>query len=107
MKRLIPLAIAALLALSCAENTGKKETIVLSGEMDVILQTGRWNYISLEEEKVVGVSELGDTEADAAWGARTDWDIAVCDSLLKSNGGASGKGRGSISGLEDTPQEIW
>ncbi len=44
---------------------------------------------------------------------RRDWDIAICDTLLRTNGGNSGIGFGGIlseSGSETIPdiyQEVW
>lgn len=55
-----------------------------------------WTYYSLEQNKQVGTSAFGDSIADRQWAARTDWDIAVCGDLLRTNGGASGSGQGGI-----------
>ena len=104
MKRLLLICAAALALYSC-QNAGK-ENVTLSGEMDVILQTGRWNYISLEEEKVVGVSDLGDEKADSEWAARDDWDFAVCDSLLRTNKGTM-SAESFATTVPDSSQEIW
>lgn len=102
----------AVLAVSCVRG-GEKEPEVVTGEVEFVSQHGRWTYISLESGEVVGTSVLGDEGADAAWSAREDWDIAVCDSLFRTNGGTSGPGQGALSAesvsaaLSDTEQEIW
>lgn len=108
----IVLLSVAVLAVSCVRG-GEKEPEVVTGEVEFVSQHGRWTYISLESGEVVGTSVLGDEGADAAWAHRDDWDIAVCDSLIRTNGGASGMGQGALSAesvsaaVSDTEQEIW
>lgn len=65
------------------------------------LSEDAWTYISFENGKVVGSSELGNEEEDAAWAARKDWDIALCGKLLKTNSGTSGEGQGGILPVSD------
>lgn len=67
------------------------ETLTIEG-----LDDQTWVYVSLEEGRTVGTSPLGDVEQDAAWKARTDWDIAFCGELLRTNSGTSGNGAGGI-----------
>lgn len=67
------------------------ETLTIEG-----LDDQTWVYVSLEEGRTVGTSTLGDAEQDAAWKARTDWDIAFCGELLRTNSGTSGNGAGGI-----------
>lgn len=62
---------------------------------------GTWTYYSLEQNRQVGTSAFGDSIADGQWAARTDWDIAVCGDLLRTNGGASGSGQGGIIESDD------
>ena len=63
----------------------------------------------LQEEPELSIQDI----ADAAWAHRDDWDIAVCDSLIRTNGGTSGMGQGALSSesvsaaVSDTEQEIW
>lgn len=62
----------------------------------------KWVYYSLEQNKQVGVSSFGDSVADGKWASRTDWDIAICGDLIRTNSGASGIGLGGIQeSLED------
>ncbi len=56
----------------------------------------KWVYYSLEQNKQVGVSSFGDSIADGKWASRTDWDIAICGDLIRTNSGASGIGLGGI-----------
>ena len=60
-----------------------------------------WTYISLENNTVVGSSAKDDTEADAQWAKRTDWDIAICGDMLRTNSGTSGNGEGGIRRLDN------
>ena len=56
--------------------------------------TSQWTYYSLENNKVIGTSVFGDSVSDRSWSERTDWDIAFCGTLIRTNGGDSGKGQG-------------
>lgn len=58
--------------------------------------TSQWTYYSLENNKVIGTSVFGDSVSDRSWSERTDWDIAFCGTLIRTNGGDSGKGQGGI-----------
>ncbi len=97
---------------SCIEGE-KQEPEITGSEVEFISVPDVWTYISLESGTVVGTGKLGDAESDAAWAMRRDWDIAVCDTLLRTNGGNSGIGFGGIlseSGSETIPdiyQEVW
>lgn len=115
MRKFLPiLLLAAVLmsSVSCIDDR-KKEPELVSGEVEFLSQRGRWTYISLENGTVVGSSFLGDESSDAAWALRDDWDIAICDSLIRTNGGTSGWGLGGFSAesassaMPDTYQEIW
>ena len=57
--------------------------------------------ISLETGSKVGESPLGDAAQDAAWKARTDWDIALCGELIRTNGGTSGNGQGAVQRVQN------
>lgn len=59
-----------------------------------------WTYYSLEESKLVGTSDFGDSIADKQWASRTDWDIAISGDLIRTNGGASGSAGGGIQEIE-------
>lgn len=53
--------------------------------------------VSLSAREVVGSSSLGDAREDALWMLRTDWDIAFCNGMIRTNSGSSGKGKGGIT----------
>jgi len=113
MKRFLIIAALLSLFLSSCDKSGKKEPEQVEGEVEFLSQKGRWTYISLENATIVGTGILGDSSSDAAWAARDDWDIAICDSLIRTNGGSSGIGKGQLSGESsaklalDEYQEIW
>ena len=77
------------------------EDAVGRGVQDVSLTVNdvpnRWTYVSLSAHEVVGSSSLGDTREDALWMMRTDWDIAFCNGMIRTNSGSSGKGKGGIT----------
>lgn len=112
--RMTALWAALLVIAACNGGGGEKEKEPVSGEVTYTQQIDMWTYISFESGTVVGTSKLGDEAQDDLWAVREDWDIAVCDSLLKTNGGSSGMGRGAISAtsqsslVTDTKEtEIW
>ncbi len=115
MRKLLPaiLSAALLLTLSSCRDDRRHEPEPVSGEVEFISQHGRWTYISLETGTVVGTGSLGDEASDAEWALRDDWDIAICDSLIRTNGGTSGVGLGALSAessaktVPDIYQEIW
>lgn len=106
-------AILFLSAMVSCINDKNMEIKQIEGEIDVALSPGEWTYISIEDGAIVGKGTLGDQASDEAWAARDDWDIAICDSLIRTNGGYSGIGQGalsdisSVSTVPDTYQEIW
>lgn len=65
----------------------------------------QWTYVSLETNSVIGTSPLDDSDADAQWADRTDWDIAICGDMIRTNSGSSGKGQGGIRRLDDKTYE--
>ena len=113
MKRLLSAILIAfpLFLASCSEEG--RIPVPASGEVEFLPLSGQWIYISLESGKVVGSGKLGDEASDADWALRDDWDIAICDSLIRTNGGTSGPGRGALSAessaktVPDCYQEIW
>ena len=97
---------AALLAVgltSCGGDNGGDSPSSTDRVMSVRLRPDTWTYISLAKGTTVGTSDLGDTDADKAWHDRTDWDVALCNGAIRTNGGTSGKGQGAIM---STPQSF-
>lgn len=99
---LLWLATAATLLTACAGDDG---TDAAPGTADTEitvegLTDDAWTYISLETGATVGRSAKDDPEADALWAARTDWDVAVCGDMIRTNSGTSGQGQGGLRRLD-------
>lgn len=87
----------ALLLGACADSHSPS-SIMNEGALRVRPVADVWTYISLKGEgRVVGQCALRDTAAQRAWRGRTDWDLAVCNGMLRTNGGASGIGMGGAA----------
>ena len=86
--------LAISLMLSSCQGTVRQP--VLSGEVTFALSDTEWTYFSFETGTVVGTSTFGDDAQDALWRDRTDWDIAFCGDLIRTNSGTSGRGKGGI-----------
>lgn len=98
------MTIAALaLALAACSDSSGNTTSGTECVMSVLLHPDTWTYISLGDGKTVGTSDLGDDEADRSWHDRTDWDIALCNGIIRTNSGTSGRGQG---GIMSSPQSF-
>ena len=104
-KHIIFSLLAALVLLaSCsdgADNSASGQAVGKSGEMNVTANDGVWTYYSIEQNRVMGTSVFGDSPADSQWKQRTDWGMAICGDLIRTNSGTSGTGNG---GLQVVPQ---
>ena len=97
------LLVATLLPASCDENhdvSPADSPVGKQGELALPVDDAHWTYYSLEQGKIVGTSLFGDGNEDARWKQRTDWDIAVCGDLLRTNSGSSGMGEGGLQVLD-------
>ena len=96
MKRILCTLAAALLLTACAtdNDTGG---IVSEGLLTIPNVPGQWTYVSLTKGCVVGTCALNDSAAQRQWARRTDWDMAVCNGMIRTNGGDSGLGQGAIA----------
>lgn len=99
---------AALLVSACdtSHGPGGHGRIYSEGEIVVDDVRGQWTYISLREGIQVGVCALSDTLAQREWAQRTDWDIAICDGHIRTNGGISGCGEGGVTFVPEYFEEI-
>ncbi len=86
MKRVCLWMLAGLMLLLAGCAT---EDAVGRGVQDVSLTVddvpNRWTYVSLSAHE------------DALWMMRTDWDVAFCNGMIRTNSGSSGKGKGGIT----------
>ncbi|MFR5270619.1 MAG: HmuY family protein [Hoylesella buccalis] len=77
------------------------EDAVGRGVQDVSLTVddvpNRWTYVSLSAHEVVEAAPWAILHEDALWMLRTDWDIAFCNGMIRTNSGSSGKGKGGIT----------
>ena len=48
------------------------------------------------QRNTIGTCALGDSIAEKTWSQRTDWDIAICNGMIRTNSGTSGIGHGGI-----------
>ncbi|GHT02486.1 hypothetical protein FACS189440_15820 [Bacteroidia bacterium] len=72
----------------------------------------QWYYFSFEQGDTIGASagvlenvnggQIGTEVIDAAWKARTDWDIAFHATDIRTNSGASGNGASASLFIADT-----
>jgi len=87
MKRILFLA-TALAALASCDEGGTPSTPEITTEtyIDATSKTA-WHYYSFAADKVIGSADES-AENNAAWGARTDWDIAIQRYNVRTNSGA-------------------
>ena len=70
--------------------------IFRQGDLQIQTQKDTWTYVSLESGNTIGTCALGDSIAEKTWSQRTDWDIAICNGMIRTNSGTSGIGHGGI-----------
>lgn len=96
--------LALLFSAGCKEEEKNVDSIQ-NVTTTIQLTEKQWNYLNLESGVIVGTSSLGDKTADEQWKNRTDWDIAFCDDMIRTNGGTSGTGQGAIQVI-DQPFDV-
>lgn len=79
---------------ACSENDNTSQN--KEGTINVQTVQDKWTYVSLASGKIVGTSTLGDSTAEATWQHRMDWDIALCNGMIRTNSGTSGNGHAGI-----------
>ena len=90
------LSFSQFLFLSCATD-GEGSGIVSEGLLTLPNVPDQWTYVSLRTGKVLGSCALADTAAQHRWANRSDWDMATCNGMIRTNGGASGRGMGGVA----------
>ena len=93
--------LVSLLILAGCQSEGETTVPVTNVTTTIQLTAKQWSYLNLERGVIVGTSTLGDTDADAQWKQRTDWDIAFCDDMIRTNSGSSGRGEGGIQMINE------
>lgn len=100
------LAIVASILTACSSDDNKSASPDLDTEITISgISDTKWTYISLENNAVVGTSPKDDAESDAQWAQRTDWDIAICGDMIRTNSGTSGNGQGGIRRIDNKRYE--
>ena len=101
-KQLARLACLSLLAAACSAEHPLATGDPATDRMSVIPNVkGQWTYFSMVTHTVVGTCAVTDTLAQQAYAARTDWDIALCGELIRTNGGTSGNGQGAVQRVQN------
>ena len=92
------MALMTIVSLASCSNQGGNTPPGNTQESSVdATESDTWHYFSFAENKEVGTGLENDTD-NAAWAARTDWDIAICKYKLRTNSGAAsdGSGKGGV-----------
>ena len=88
MKHILLAAVAAsLLTISCNKIETPAAEPAREAFIDATSKT-TWNYFSLSKGETLGTGEENAAD-NAAWAARTDWDLAVCRYNVRTNSGTS------------------
>ncbi len=82
------------------------EPIEVTDTVTFNVEPGKWVYYNIKDKKIVGTSDIGDAEQDSEWAAQKDWDIAFCETGIRTNSGSSGKGDGGLSKINDSIYSI-
>ncbi|MDY3980018.1 MAG: HmuY family protein [Tidjanibacter sp.] len=102
-KQITGFLILIVIVLAVASCSSERRPMPQSGEVTITgLGDDHWTYFSFETGETVGTSPLSSAADDAGWAERTDWDIAICGEMIRTNGGTSGAGRGGILRNETT-----
>ena len=80
--------------------------IVSEGLLTIPNIPDQWTYVSLTKGCVVGSCALTDTAAQHQWASRTDWDMAICNGMIRTNGGDSGPGQGAAATTSSDYNEV-
>ena len=104
---LLALLLTSLAVVSCRDKDEKeRDKITVKSEITITLDPGKWVYYRMKDSTIVGKSDIGDALQDEEWRGRMDWDIALSESSIRSNSGASGKGKGGIATLTDSLYDV-
>ncbi len=100
---------AASLFVACSDDDNKEDKKIPLGTETVKELASKgfntWRYYSFEKgfATPVGTGQADPKSGDdAKWAKRTDWDIAFNRFQIRTNGGASGSGKGAVAIIEGT-----
>lgn len=105
MKKLIILIYCITICAACSDDTSDSGTAKDRYATLGNIANDTWTYISLATGKVVGTAPFGTASEDSVWATRTDWDLALCGTYMRTNGGTSGGGNGGVIKVQGTSYE--
>lgn len=97
LRNIISLITLCIILLASCSNDSTDSAILKNGTLQITDKANTWTYVSLEKGLVVGTCTLGDSVSEKTWKTRTDWDIAICNGMIRTNSGTSGNGSGGIT----------
>lgn len=106
LKYIFAVALPLMFLLSCSDRDADRAKVEVKTELSLTVEPGKWTYFSLSDSLVKGTSEIGNSEEDRKWAARRDWDIAVSEGGIRTNGGSSGDGIGALAIITDSIYSI-
>lgn len=100
---ILSVLLASITFISCRDKVkSESEPVPVKRELTLTLEPGKWIYYSISDSTVMGTSDIGDTEQDAEWHDRNDWDIALSELGIRTNSGTSGRGNGGLAVISDS-----
>ena len=100
---ILSVLLASITFISCRDKVkNESEPVPVKRELTLTLEPGKWIYYSISDSTVMGTSDIGDTEQDAEWHDRNDWDIALSELGIRTNSGTSGRGNGGLAVISDS-----
>lgn len=100
--RLLLTAVLFLTAVSCRDKSSDdRDPVKVNRSVTFTLEPGKWIYYSISDSSIVGKSDIGSAADDEEWKGRSDWDIALSESGIRTNGGSSGCGKGGLAIISD------
>lgn len=100
---ILSVLLASITFISCRDKVkNESEPVPVKRELTLTLEPGKWIYYNISDSTVMGTSDIGDTEQDAEWHDRNDWDIALSELGIRTNSGTSGRGNGGLAVISDS-----
>ena len=100
---ILSVLLASITFISCRDKVKhESEPVPVKRELTLTLEPGKWIYYNISDSTVMGTSDIGDTEQDAEWHDRNDWDISLSELGIRTNSGTSGRGNGGLAVISDS-----